>query len=84
MAYSLRKVFYGSTNVDVKLAEVAAVDPKAKTASTTTGEVYQGDYLVLAAGSQANFFKTKGADRHAFPMYCLDDALRLRPHPAGV
>ena len=62
----------------MKLAEVAAVDPKAKTASTTTGEVYQGDYLVLAAGSQANFFKTPGADRHAFPMYCLDDALRLR------
>ena len=78
VAYSLRKVFYKSTNVEVKLAEVAAVDPLAKTASTTTGEVYRGDYLVLAAGSQANFFKTPGADRHAFPMYCLDDAVRLR------
>jgi NADH dehydrogenase, FAD-containing subunit len=78
VAYSLRKVFYKSTNVDVKLAEVAAVDPTAKTASTTTGEVYRGDYLVLAVGSQANFFKTPGADRHAFPMYSLDDAVRLR------
>ena len=51
----------------MKLAEVAAVDPKAKTASTTTGEVYQGDYLVLAAGSQANFFKTPAPTGTRFP-----------------
>jgi NADH:ubiquinone reductase (H+-translocating) len=78
VAYSLRKVFYNSTNVDVKLAEVASVDPTAKAAATTTGEVYRGDYLVLAVGSQANFFKTPGADRHTLPMYSLDDAVRLR------
>jgi NADH dehydrogenase FAD-containing subunit len=78
VAYSLRKVFYNSTTVDVKLANVAAVDPTAQTATTTTGEVYRGDYLVLAVGAQANFFKTPGADRHAFPMYSLDDAVRLR------
>ena len=34
---------------------------------------YAGDYLVLAAGSQPNFFKTPGAE-HAFPLYSLDDA----------
>src|SRR4051794_39980226 len=84
VAYSLRKIFYKSTNVDVKLAEVAAVDPTAKTASTPTGEVYRGDYLVLAAGSQANFFKTPGADRHTFPMYSLDDAVRLRSRILAV
>ena len=38
---------------------------------------YAGDYLVLAAGSQPNFFKTPGAE-HAFPLYSLDDAERLR------
>ncbi len=50
-AFSLRKLFFGSANVDVKRAEVASVDPARKTVTTATGEVYQGDYLVLAAGS---------------------------------
>ena len=70
--------FASTPTCDVKLAEVASVDPKAKTVTTRSGEVYQGDYLVLAAGSQANFFRTPGADQHTFPLYSLDDAERLR------
>jgi NADH:ubiquinone reductase (H+-translocating) len=78
VAYSLRKIFRHSTNVDVKLAEVVSADPTAKTVITVTGEIYKGDYLVLAAGSNVNYFKTPGAEQHAFPMYSLEDALRLR------
>src|SRR5262245_3120223 len=78
VAYSLRKVFIGFDNVDVKLAEVVSVEPAAKTVTTRDGEVYQGDYLVLAAGSRPNFFNTPGADQHSFPLYSLDDAERLR------
>jgi NADH dehydrogenase len=44
----------------------------------TSTEVYRGDYLVLAVGSQPNFFNTPGADQHTFPLYSLDDAQRLR------
>ena len=40
------------------------------------GDTFAGDYLVLAAGSQPNFFGTPGAE-HAFPLYSLDDAERL-------
>src|SRR5262249_58835230 len=53
-------------------------DPTARTVATKTGEVYQGDYLVVAAGSQPNFFRTPGAEQHALPLYSLDDAERLR------
>ena len=53
------------------------IDPVARTVTTSTGETYAGDYLVLAAGSQPNFFGTPGAE-HAFPLYSLDDADRLR------
>ena len=38
------------------------------------------DYLVLALGAEVNFFGTEGAAEHAFPMYTLTDALRLRDH----
>lgn len=78
LAYSLRKVFMGAKNVDIKLAEVTAIDPVARSATVKSGEVYRGDYLVLAAGSQANFFNTPGAAEHAFPLYSLVDAERLR------
>ena len=33
---------------------------------------------MLAAGAQANFFNTPGAAEHAFPLYSLTDAERLR------
>jgi NADH dehydrogenase len=39
---------------------------------------------VLAAGSQPNFFNTPGAQEHAFPLYALDDATRLRSRILGV
>jgi NADH:quinone reductase (non-electrogenic) len=38
------------------------------------------DYLVLALGAQVNFFGTDGASEHAFPMYTLPDAVRLKEH----
>ena len=38
------------------------------------------DYLVLGLGAGVNFFGTEGAAEHAFPMYTLADALRLRKH----
>jgi NADH dehydrogenase len=78
IAYSLRKLFADDANVDVKLAEVASVDPERRSATTVDGEEFTGDVLVLAAGSQPNFFGTPGADEHAFPLYSLDDAQRLR------
>ena len=38
------------------------------------------DYLVLALGAQVNFFGTEGAAEHAFPMYTLRDAVKLKDH----
>ena len=38
------------------------------------------DYLVLALGAEVNFFGTEGAAEHAFPMYTLADAVRLKDH----
>ena len=78
VAVPLRNLFKKYLNVDVKEAEVVAADPVTKALTTSTGEVYQGDYLVLAAGSQPNFFKTPGAEGYSFPLYSLNDAERLR------
>jgi NADH dehydrogenase len=42
------------------------------------------DYLVLALGARVNFFGVEGASEHAFPLYTLADAVRLRAHPGAL
>jgi NADH dehydrogenase len=84
IAFEMRKLFREHPNVDVKLAEVASVDPQKRTATTADGDSWTGDALVVAAGSIPNFFRTPGADAQAFPLYSLDDATRLRSRIIGV
>ncbi|HEY7622704.1 MAG TPA: NAD(P)/FAD-dependent oxidoreductase [Solirubrobacteraceae bacterium] len=84
IAYSLRKLFSDNLNVSVKLAEVTSIDAATRTVTTAGGESYTGDALIFAAGSQPNFFRTPGAQEHAFPLYCLEDAQRLRSRILGV
>ncbi len=77
-AFSLRSLLRGHVNVDVKMAEVISADLSTRTVETADGKKYQGDFLVLAAGAQANFFGTTGAEQHAYPLYSLRDAELLR------
>ena len=78
IASSLRAIFHDDDNVDVKLGEVTEIDPSTHSIRTADGQSITGDILVLAAGAQANFFDTPGAADHAFPLYSLSDAERLR------
>jgi NADH:ubiquinone reductase (H+-translocating) len=84
IAHSLRDVFAGEDNVDVKLAEISEMDLATKTVRSTDGEEWTADALVLAAGSQPNFFGTPGAPENSFPLYSLDDATRLRSRILGL
>jgi NADH:ubiquinone reductase (H+-translocating) len=84
VATSLRESFLGQANVVVKMSEVTAVDPKTRMVTTRDGMTYQGDFLVLAAGSQANFFGTAGAKENAFPLYSVQEAQRLRSRILAV
>ena len=78
VARPLRGIFRKYKTVNVKMGVVSSVDAAAKTVTCADGTTFGGDYLVLAAGSQPNFFHTPGADTHAFPLYALVDAERLR------
>jgi NADH dehydrogenase len=73
----LAELFHRRGSVDVLNGEVASADPTAKTVTLADGGTIEADYLVLAAGSKAKFFGTPGVE-HAFPLYALDDARRLR------
>src|SRR5262249_49632233 len=55
-----------------------------KTVRSSDGDEWTADALVLAAGSQPNFFDTPGASENAFPLYSLDNATNLRSRILGL
>jgi NADH dehydrogenase len=77
-AFNLRSVLRKQANIDVRMTDIVSVDLPGKTVTGKSGDTYTGDYLVLAAGSQAKFFNVPGVEEFAFPMYSLLDAERLR------
>jgi len=84
VAMSLRKIFRRHRNVDIKMADVESIDPETRTVTAAGGDTWTGDAVVLAAGSQPNFFGTRGAERNSFPLYSLADAQRLRSRIIAV
>lgn len=46
---------------------------------TSIGEISY-NYLVVALGSQTNFFNIKNADRHCFTLKTMEDAVKLKNH----
>lgn len=82
--FDLEAMFARHANVDVRTAEVVSVDPHARAVTLADSTTVQADALVLGVGAQPNFFHTPGADEFAFPLYCLDDAERLRSRLLGL
>jgi NADH dehydrogenase len=78
VARPLRAVFKRQNNVIVHRGDVTEVDLATRTVTTADGRTFTGDYLVVAAGSQPNFFHTPGASEHAFPLYTVHQAVALR------
>jgi NADH dehydrogenase len=64
-------------------ATVTGIDLDSRQVHLSGMESQSYDYLVVGLGAVVNFFGTKGASEHAFPLYTMDDALRLRTHIAG-
>ncbi len=46
----------------------------------TTSSMFNYDYLVIATGSETNYFNTPGAVEHSFNLKNLSDAVALRNH----
>jgi NADH dehydrogenase len=79
VARPLATAFKGQSRVVTVTAEITAIDLASRSVTTADGD-YTADYLVIAAGSQANFFGVPGAAEHSYPLYSVQDARRLRRH----
>ena len=79
----LSDLFHRQDNLAVRRATVSGVDLERREVSFDDAEPLGYDYLVLALGAQVNFFGVEGAPEHGFPLYTLDDAIRLNEHVLG-
>jgi len=75
-----RTIFKDHPSIDVVTAQVTDVDLSEHTLKLADGSTLQASHLVMAAGAQPNYFGVPGAAMHAFPLYSVADADRLRLH----
>jgi NADH dehydrogenase len=78
ISYPFRKMFHGR-NIRFFMGELQRIDPVGKKVFTDNGTL-DYDILVLAMGTETNFFGNQQVKKYALPMKTIDDALELRNH----
>src|SRR5262245_6445015 len=74
----VRSLFRHQDNVTFRMATVTGIDVPGHRIQLNDGHQISYDYLVLAGGATVNYFNTPGAAEHAFPLYTLMNAVKLR------
>jgi len=77
IAFPLRKQFKNYTNVFFRMGEVLKVESETKQLVTNIGTLNY-DYLVLATGSDTNFFGMEDVQANSVGMKSLQEALDIR------
>jgi NADH dehydrogenase len=80
VGHPIRDLFDKQDNVRIHQDRVTGIDLEAREVTFGELEPVQYDNLVLALGAEVNFFGVDGAAEHAFPLYTLVDAVRLKDH----
>jgi NADH:quinone reductase (non-electrogenic) len=80
VGHSLRDLVGHQDNTTVHEGTVSSVDLASRQVTFEEREPLSYDYLVFALGAEVNYFGTDGAAEHAFPMYTLPHAVRLKNH----
>ncbi|HXT45827.1 MAG TPA: NAD(P)/FAD-dependent oxidoreductase [Pseudonocardiaceae bacterium] len=77
---TVRTIFRRHPNVTVRMGAAVSVHWADRTLCLRDGSAVAFDYLILAAGAETNYFGIAGMAEHSWPLYTLDDAVRLRMH----
>ncbi len=77
IAYPLRKIFRKSTDFHFRMAKVNKIDPDLKKVYSDIGELSY-DYLVIATGTQTNYFGNENVQKYSMPMKTVPQALDIR------
>ncbi|HEU4633626.1 MAG TPA: NAD(P)/FAD-dependent oxidoreductase [Flavisolibacter sp.] len=79
ISYPFRRMFQEKKNLRFHLGTLLRIDAENNTIETDTG-ILEYDYLVLAIGTETNFFGMENVRQQSLPMKTIDDALNMRNH----
>jgi NADH dehydrogenase len=78
--HPLRDLFHEQPNARVHETTATGIDLAGRQVALDGMAPLSYDYLVLGLGAQVDYFGVDSAAEHAFPMYTLPDAMRVRSH----
>src|SRR5690606_947121 len=79
ISYPFRKMFQEKDNLRFHMGCLMKVNPESNTIETDTG-ILSYDYLVLALGTESNYFGMEKVQECSLPTKAIDDALNLGNH----
>ncbi len=79
ISYPFRRMFQEKNNLRFHLGALTNINYKENTIDTDTGSL-KYDYLVLAVGTETNYFGMENVKQNALPMKTIGDSLNLRNH----
>lgn len=79
ISYPFRRMFQGKSNFRFHLGSLVMIHAGEHILETDTGDISY-DYLVLAMGTETNYFGMENVKKNSLPMKTIDDALNLRNH----
>src|SRR5690606_7713037 len=79
ICYPFRKIFHHKKNLHFHFGELKRIIPEENLIVTSSGQLHY-DQLVLAMGTESNYFGMKDIEENAFPLKNIDDAQHLRNH----
>ena len=77
IAYPIRKILQDYSNFQFRLANVLEIEPDNNTILTDIGTL-KYDYLVIASGSETNYFGNTSIENNSMSMKTIPQALNLR------
>ena len=80
VGYVIRGMFRRQKQVLFRKGQVIGVDWIAEQVQLRDEPPMDYDHLIIAAGSATNYFGVPGAAEYGFPLYGLEDAVRVRNH----
>ena len=80
VGYVIRGMFRRQKQVLFRKGQVIGVDWAAEQVQLRDEPPMDYDHLIIAAGSATNYFGVPGAAEYGFPLYGLEDAVRVRNH----
>ncbi len=79
ISYPFRRMFQNKPNLSFYMGSLLNINSEQNTIDTDNGTLSY-DYLILAMGTETNFFGIENVKKSALPMKTIDDALYLRNH----